>query len=552
MIHRRGTALVAVLGILLMACGPTQQTAAPTQQAGATQAVGQAKSDQPSGTFKYAVAGLGAAAFDPAVSLWSAYIMQQFVFDPLVGIDAAGNYSPERSIAKSWTVSPDSLTYTFKIREGVRFSNGDQLTSEDVLYSFQRLREPWVTASEAINMMRNVDQLSAPDPQTFIIKVKTPSVSWFSLLSPRDSAAQAIVPKKYVETAGREAFNANPVGSGPYKVEKYQPGVSLALVPSGATHWAIGTPRWERIELLVVPEESTRKSMLLTGQVDAAQISRSSIKAVKDAGMAVSMMGDEIATFMFFFNHWQKELPTSDARVRKALSLAIDREAICKNLMEGACQRVNGWNAFPYTWDPAAVNFASASDWGYNPEQAKALLREAGYAGGFEIRIFSTGLPGLSEAPDINEAIAGMWRAVGVRAKIESIEYAAWVRSVWCTGAAERPTRNVAAAFMFPFQNRFWSMNHSAILFASKGSCTITKDATLDDLFAQGQKAVNEAEYVAAMTKFGEAVKAESRILQLFENGSVIAHNPKTIPTWFKAKISFQGGLRDFASTRSR
>lgn len=524
--------LVASLMLLSACATPALQQAAPQ--------------DKPQGQFRLALETLGSPAFDPAVAAWTAQLTHQFIYDTLIGLDAEGNYTPKRSIAESWTASADQKSYTFKIRDGVTFSNGDKLTAEDVVYSLARLKESWVTSPDGVVIAKNIKDITAPDPRTVVVTINQPSLVWFSYLSTRSALVAAIVPKKHVESVGREAFNRSPIGSGPYKIEKYQPGVSVTLVPSADKHWDIGTPRWAKIELNVVPEEATRRAMLQSGQVDAASISRGSIPQLTTAKMSIFTNKDQLATFMVPFNTWQKNLPTSDARVRKALSMAIDREALCKNLLQGACE--TGWISMPYTWDPARKNFSSAKDWPYDPAQAKALLKEAGYADGFDIQLWSGSLAGLAEAQDLNEAIAGMWRSIGLRAKITPIDYSAWVNSTWCVGP-NRQDLPMASMFLNPYGNRFWTATHAAILYGTEGRCTVAHDAALNKLVADGQNAQTEEEYIKVTTALGEKVKADAYATMLFQTGPVFAADPAKLKAWPFPKIPNGLGLRDLTST---
>lgn len=533
--------LIAILGALLFivaACSPGgQQTTAP-------QAKPQ-QQDKPQGEFRIALETLGSAAFDPAVAAWTAQLTHQFIYDTLIGLDADGNYEPKRSIAESWNASADGKTYTFKIRDGVTFSNGDKLTSEDVVYSFSRLKESWVTSPDAVVIAKNISSITAPDARTVVMTVAQPSLVWFSYLSTRSALVAAIIPKKHVESVGRETFNKTPIGSGPYKIEKNNPGVSLTLVPSADRHWDAGIPRWTKIDLSVVPEEATRRAMLQSGQVDAASISRGSIPQMTQAKMNILTNKDQLATFVVPFNTWQKNLPISDARVRKALSLAVDRESLCKNLLQGACE--TGWISMPYTWDPARKNFTGAKDWGYDPSQAKALLKEAGYADGFDIQLFSGALAGLAEAQDLNEAIAGMYRAIGLRAKITPIEYSAWVNSTWCVGP-NRQDLPMSTMFLNPYGNRFWTMTHAAILYASDGRCTVAHDPALDAMIKAGQNAPTEEEYIKATTTLGEKIKSEALATMLFQTGPVFAADPAKLTEWKFPRIPNGLGLRNLAS----
>ena len=167
------------------------------------------------------------------------------LYEHLIGIDEEGNFVPE--LAESWTVSEDGLVWTFDIREGIKFHNGDDLTSADIKFSIERIMtegsmSPWIGQYSA-----TIDTVETPDDYTVVITNKIVDYMFYTAIW-----GCPIVPKNYIETNGDEYFNENPIGTAPWKFVELVPGVSIEFeaVPN---HWRI-TPAYETLLVELVPE----------------------------------------------------------------------------------------------------------------------------------------------------------------------------------------------------------------------------------------------------------------------------------------------------------
>ncbi len=224
---------------------------------------------QPYGTIKIASgqqSGFTYESFDP--NFWETF-WGWAIYDPLVTFDPQGNI--KGVVADSWTLSPDGKTYTFKIHQGIKFSNGDPLTAADVKFSVDRFAmhdsanttstNPW---SPYLN--KNYASTSAPDDYTFIYNMQTPEPT---LLVPFTYVR--ILPQKYFNSVGgTNGFRAAPVGSGPYKFVSLVHSVSCTL-EANTNYWGNPKPQYKTVIDYLVPEESTRVAMLKSGDADIAE-----------------------------------------------------------------------------------------------------------------------------------------------------------------------------------------------------------------------------------------------------------------------------------------
>ena len=165
------------------------------------------------------------------------------------------------SLAESWTVSPDQKVYEFKLREGLKFHNGDPFTAEDVKFSF--LRYKW--AKQQSNKVREIDIV---DPYRVRFHLHEPWPDFLTYYGTLATGAAWIVPKKYIEQVGDDAFKQRPVGLGPYKFVSQTPGIEIVL-EANETYWC-KVPHVKRLVFKSVPEPTTRMAMIKKGEVDLA------------------------------------------------------------------------------------------------------------------------------------------------------------------------------------------------------------------------------------------------------------------------------------------
>src|SRR5262249_11958490 len=252
------------------------------------------------------------------------------MFDYLVGSTPDGQPSPAGGIATRWENSPDYRRWTFHLRRGVKFHNGDDLTSEDVKWSLMRAIGMRSTTGYAGPLRTLIQDIETPAPDRVVIVTKEPTLIIPTYLSRSLSTEGMILPKKYGEAVGDDAFARKPVGSGPYKFVEQVTGshVKLAAVEN---HWRTGTPRFKTVTFKLVPEETTRIALLRRGEVDVADVSRERVRELEREGFPVYFRREEaILTMWWILGPDGMAAPMKDKRVREALNLAVDRAEIAQ------------------------------------------------------------------------------------------------------------------------------------------------------------------------------------------------------------------------------
>jgi len=297
----------------------------------------------------------------------------------------------------------------FKLRQGVKFHNGDPFTSADAKYSIERTYDPAAKTMVA-TALSTIDRIEAPDPYTLVIQTKKPD----PLLPARlGFYGGQIVPKKYLETVGGDTFNAKPVGTGPVRLTSWVKD-DRAVFEANTDYWG-GKIDMDRLIVRAIPETAPRIAALLKGEVDIiTQLPPD--QAERITGTATTRVVGALYAGLYVLGVNSKRPPLDNPLVKQALSLAIDREAIVKELWRGRGIVPNGPIAKGDNhYDPSLPPLA------YNPKEARERLKKAGYKG--EEVFIETTVAYVSQDKPMAEAIAAMWRDVGVNAKVEVIEY---------------------------------------------------------------------------------------------------------------------------------
>jgi len=382
---------------------------------------------EPKGTLVFAVESLGAQTLDPILEGRPGNaVYQAIMYDSLVGFSLEkGGVGP--GVAERWELSKDGLSWTFYLRPGQKFHNGDPLTAADVKFSLERQMGPASLAAASATMRRIIKSIEVVDDLTVRINTTSPQIGLPAALSRAVAPEGAIMPKAYIEKVGEEEFRKKPIGSGPWKFVRNVPGDRIEFTASGMPHWR-GTPNFKDLHVLLVPEESTRVAMVRTGEAAIASIGPETMLGASRAGLEVLAVPGTMQAVFQFWGVYKPELkgsPIADVRVRQALSLAIDRKQVIEHVMNGRAQPPYPFAAFAYT------DYFSADRWEkwsreayrYDPQAAKKLLAEAGYANGFELKFANTALPGTQFMVDIGTAIADMWTKIGVKVTLKHYEW---------------------------------------------------------------------------------------------------------------------------------
>ena len=347
------------------------------------------------------------AWLDPHMSTSSNDIRISFnVFDNLTSRRPDGKLVA--GLATEWKLQGQQA-WIFKLRQGVKFHNGDPLTSADVKYSVERTYDP-AAKTRVSTILTTIERIETPDATTVVMHTKKPD----PLLPARlGFYAGQIMPKKYFESVGAETFNQKPVGTGPVRFVSWTKDDKVVL-DANPDYWG-GKPDFDRLIVRALPEMAPRIGALLKGEVDiASQVPPDQLERVRaNAGTtpAGALYG---GLYVLAVN--SKVKPLDNPLVKQALSLAIDRDAIIKELWRGrgiapSGPIAKGDNHFDASLPPLA----------YNPKEARELLKKAGYKNE-EVVIETTAAYMAGDKP-MSEAIQAMWKDVGVNAKVEVFEY---------------------------------------------------------------------------------------------------------------------------------
>jgi peptide/nickel transport system substrate-binding protein len=333
------------------------------------------------------------------------------LFDSLVRRGADGADLPR--LATSWE-RRDDLTWRFHLRHGVKFQDGSAFTAEDAKFSVDRMsKSPFNTLTQ-LWPQTTLTKARVIDDYTLDLITDKPSVTMLYWLE-----EAFIVPHSYYSFHNTAYVNAHPLGSGPYKLVEWIPGdhVTLAANPD----YFAGAPAIKVVVFKVIPDVSTRLNALATGDVDLALelTADSSNRANTPHSHAIESVG--LRKIHFGIAQKGNQPALRDPRVRRALNYAIDVPTMIKTLMHGSTTALKSV-VNPPNADPALTPYT------YQPERARQLLAEAGYAQGFDLDIdFS---PMWGQDKDVSETVAGYLNAVGIRTHLHQNEWSDFRRKL--------------------------------------------------------------------------------------------------------------------------
>jgi peptide/nickel transport system substrate-binding protein len=387
----------------------------------------------PAGQLVYGVhISLAPTWFDPAEtpSLVTPYMLYYALHDamlkPMPGEPMA------HSLAESWSATEDGMSYSFVLRDGVAFHNGEKVTAEDVKFSFERYR-----GAAKATLHDRVASVDVADARHITFKLKN---AWPDFLTfyAATTGAGWVVPKKYVEKVGDDGFKKAPVGIGPYKFVSFTPGVELVL-EANENYWR-KVPSVKRLVLKVIPDEATRLAALKHGEVDVAYSIRAELaqELQQTPGLTLKPTVIQSPFWLYFPEQWDAKSPWHDVRVRQAARLALDLKTINQALTLGY-SHVHGSmipDNFEFFWKPPEPV--------YDPARAKDLLAEAGFPNGFDAGYYNCD----SSYANLAEATNNYLGAVGIRAKLRPLERASFNQQF-----AEKKLKNIIQAGSGSFGN---------------------------------------------------------------------------------------------------
>lgn len=449
--------------------GAATPTPMPMQTATAAPTV----APKPYGELKLGLATLSTQCLDPRLVVGSdAATNGAPLYDFVVGITPDGKLAP--GLATSWEISPDGLSWTFDLRKGVKFHNGDDFTADDVKFSLDAFKAPDSKSSLAASLRNNVKSVDVVDAYTVKVTTNGPWGVFPYMLSSLEANEGMVLPKKYVEKVGWAEFGKHPVGTGPWKFVSLEKGVSNTY-EANEDYWG-KVPQFKRLKLIQLAEETTRISALRKGEIDAAEISISSKKGVLDAGLRViGSSGAWSRAILFFGTYLPEAGPLNNEKVRMALSLAVNRQEIADYVYSGEAVPSA---MLPVT--PIAIGFdPDLKPYPYDVARARQLLKEAGYENGFSITLYTTNQAGAPELADLGQAVAGYWDKIGVKANILPIDWATMRASIV---AKQQDPKIVGTALTLGIGARGSSVSQMHLMFHSQDSYRLDNNPEVDRL----------------------------------------------------------------------
>jgi peptide/nickel transport system substrate-binding protein len=351
-------------------------------------------------------------AMDPGFLREAATIVDN-IFDTLVMRDKNMQLVP--GLAESWAAINDT-TWEFKLRQGVKFHNGEEFRADAVKFTVDRILDP-NAKSPTLSYIRTVESVEVVDPFTVRIKTAGPD----PLLPTRMSRYPAyIVPPKYVAAVGNNTFATKPVGTGPYKFIEFIPDQHVIL-EANPDYWR-GAPSIRKVTWRAIPDGTARLTALVTGEVDLIENVPVDLAPMITSSPDADLVQVKNGGLTIYLGLVMNEKPLDNVKVRQALNIAIDRKSIVDNIMQGMAT-VRGTQV-----GPADFGYVDIPAPNYDPARAKKLLAEAGLPDGFSIKMQSTRR--YMKDVEVAQAIAQQFGDIGVKVKQEVLDWSVYVQQV--------------------------------------------------------------------------------------------------------------------------
>ncbi|KFE34936.1 ABC transporter substrate-binding protein [Thioclava atlantica] len=355
-------------------------------------------------------------ALDPAaVTAVNDFRILMNIYDGLVRYKS-GTLEVEPALAESWTISEDGKTYVFKLRPGVKFHDGTPLDAEAVKFNFDRMLDenhpyhhtgPFPLAF----FFSSVDTVEASDASTVTFTLKEPYAPFLSNLA---YPTGLIVSPEAVKTSDKD-FGRNPVGTGPFTFKEWRP--NEAVVVEGNPDYWDGATSLKAVIFRPITDANTRVAEMLSGGIDL--MVEVPPVALKEFQNDKYHLVEQAGPHLWFLILDCAKGPFKDKRVRQAANYAINKEAIVNDVLEGTATVANGPTPAAFAW----AHDDQLKPYPYDPEKAKALIKEAGVEGQ-EVTFYVTdGGSGMLDPVPMATAIQADLKAVGLNAKIETFEW---------------------------------------------------------------------------------------------------------------------------------
>jgi peptide/nickel transport system substrate-binding protein len=331
------------------------------------------------------------------------------IFDQLTEI-LPGHTDVSPGLAKSWDVSGDGKTYTFHLREA-KFSDGSPVTSEDVVFSIEKLIDP-NTDSGFASFFDFISGVRADGPSTVVVRLKERTPAFLAYLS---FNVPSIISKKYFQKVGPKAFAKRPLGSGAFQVASFKPGQALVL-ERNRYYWRTGQPYLDRVTINFLPDDNARVLAFRSGAADIADdipfSQLSNLRGLPNTSLLIK----QISAIDFILLNEKQKPELRDRNVRLALNYAVPREQLKRTIFAGVAPVANSMIPAIKYWDKAVPPFP------YDPAKAKQLMAKSSSPDGFALGY--TYVAGDSAAKAVGTILQDTWGKLGVRLTLDPVDFA--------------------------------------------------------------------------------------------------------------------------------
>jgi peptide/nickel transport system substrate-binding protein len=356
------------------------------------------------------------------------------IYESLLEYDGPA-LDPKPGLAESWTVSRDHRTYTFKLRPGVKWHDGQPFTSADVKVSIERVVKPFHSRGGVY--FKDLEAVETPDPSTVVFRLKAPVPFFLQAFQPSESP---IMPKHVLDKLDlsdakgirQSDLMQKPVGTGPFRLKGWKKG-SHVILERNPAYWKPGRPYLDQVILRVIPDGAARAIALENGEVDLAPMNAvPQAEVARLAGLKHLVQSDDgtegLGPIMWLEVNLRNK-PLGDARVRRAISLAVDRKKVVDVLWFGQGKPARGPIVSAGAWFDKTLKPLE-----YDPARANALLDEAGYrrgAGGTRFKLVQNFLPYGESWVRLAEYLKQELGKVGIEVETQSLDLGGWLKRVY-------------------------------------------------------------------------------------------------------------------------
>jgi peptide/nickel transport system substrate-binding protein len=493
----------AILALVLSACqaapGPAASPAAPGTAAPTVAAT----PSGPQGTLTIAMRG-DVESTHPYLGYDIVGISyRENVFDGLVEWGYDGQIVP--GLAESWKI--DGLNITFTLRKGVKFHNGDALTAADVKFSIDTLKSPDLKSGSASNVAA-VQEVKVVDDSTVQIVLSKVDARLFDVLANNVS----ILPAKYYQSVGQTGFIAKPIGTGPFRFVSWAKDDKLVM-EANEGYWSGSYKGKAGVKTLIfrpIPTAATRVAELKSGAADIVQdVPPDQFDPLKSAGFDVVESKSPVYTYAFFNTTSDKGAVLKDAKVRQAMNLAVDMPTIIKTVLGGHAVTLTAGIT-----DLTLGYTSSVKPFTQDQAKAKDLLKQAGYANGFEIEADISD----TQKPDMAQAVIAQLGQVGIKVKLNTL-----TTSVF----NDRWIKKQLDPLYFVTWNTFTHPALLDLLAGCKGFISSFCSAEAQPFLDQGGATLDQAKQKAAYEKVVEIFARDPFALYLSGNNNLTGVSKK-------------------------